>query len=175
MICKFAPTYRERKSALQNGKLSPQKIKETIVFLVTYSLVGLIGFGANLGAFSVMLRNDIPVGVATGTAFLIGGQVSFVAHDRITFGRVDLHLEHWWQRWWRMMGGQAAGFTVNGAVANGLLLADRISSFSVATQYVYIAATASGAIVTCCAAKFYSHKEGSDESPAEAPDEHTQE
>lgn len=157
---------------MPNGKVSPQKLKETIVFLMTYSFIGgTFGLGANVAAFAIMMKNDVPVGVATGTAFLIGGQVSFIAHDRITFGRVDLHLEHWWQRWWRMMGGQAAGFMVNGTVANGLLLLDNASSFNVGTQYVYVAATASGALVTCCAAKFYSHKEGPDNGPAESSDE----
>lgn len=154
-----------------NRKISLKKTKETIIFLVKYSLVGVtFGFGANLAAFTVMIKNDIPVGVATATAFLIGGQASFFAHDRITFGRVELDLEHWWQRWWRMMLGQAAGFMVNGVVANGLLLLDRLSSLSIGTWYVYLAATACGAIVTCTAAKFYSHKSGRDVGPAKSPE-----
>lgn len=151
-------------------KITWAKFKENVTFLVTYSLVGIVfGFGTNYLVFTIMIRNDIPVGVAITTPFLVGGQASFFAHDSITFGRVVLELERWWQRWWRMMTGQWGGLAVNVSVTNALLFIDSLTAATINTLTVYLAATFGGAVVTMCAAKFISHKSGSsNDSPDES-------
>lgn len=151
-------------------KITKAKTKEIIIFLITYSLVGgVFGFGTNYLVFNYMISRDIPVTVAITTAFMIGGQASFFAHDNITFGRVELELEHWWQRWWRMMTGQWGGLAVNVAISNVLLLIDKLTSASISTQTIYFTATFSGAVVTICAAKFISHKSGSSNDSPDEP------
>lgn len=142
-------------------------IKETIVFLATYSLVGLFGLGANLGAFTLLLKGDVPLSFATGVAFLVGGQVAFVSHDNITFGRRVVTLPRWQQRWKEMMFGQGLGFLTNYAIANSLIFMG-----SGGTKTVYLAATLSGAIVTCGWANYRSHKKEPNINPAEHAHKH---
>lgn len=142
-------------------------IKETVIFLVTYSLVGLIGFGANLGMFTLLLKADVYLSFATGLAFLFGGQVAFVCHDNITFGRRVVTLPRWQDRWKQMMVGQMFGFMTNYAVANSLILIETTS-----TEIVYLAATVSGATVTCAWANYRSHKKEPDTDPAEPASGH---
>lgn len=144
------------------------RLKESVVFLMTYSLVGVIGFTANAVSFALLLKGGVAVTFGTGIAFLIGGQVAFVCHDRFTFGNRVVDLDRWQQRWRRMMAGQMFGFLVNWTVANSLVQAGGI-----ATWLVYLAATVCGAIVTCCWANYYSHKKGSNPDPAEYAQEHT--
>lgn len=145
-------------------------VRETFIFLVTYCLVGLIGFGANVLSFSALHRLGMPLSFATGIAFLIGGQVAFVSHDRVTFGRRVVDLDRWQQRWRRLVTGQLVGFLVNWAMANTLILVGGIDTWK-----IYLAATCSGATVTCLWANYYSHKKGPNIGPAQSPDEHTQE
>jgi putative flippase GtrA len=142
-------------------------IKETVIFLTTYSLVGLIGFGANLGMFALLLSTGVYLSFATGLAFLFGGQVAFVCHDNITFGRRVVTLPRWQDRWKQMMLGQMFGFMTNYAVANSLILIERGS-----TSTVYLAATVCGASVTCAWANYRSHKKEPNTDPAESAEEH---
>ncbi len=144
------------------------KIRETVTFLATYSLVGLIGFGANLGMFTLLLEAGVYLSFATGIAFLFGGQVAFVCHDNITFGRRVVTLPRWQDRWKQMMLGQVFGFMTNYGVANSLILFETGS-----TSTVYLAATVSGAMVTCGWANYKSHKREPDNDPAEPAREHT--
>lgn len=143
-------------------------VKETAIFLVTYTLVGFIGFGANLGMFSLLLKADVYLSFATGIAFLFGGQVAFVCHDNITFGRRVVTLPRWQDRWKQMMFGQGLGFMTNWTIANSLILIGEGSD----TRTVYLAATFSGALVTCGWANYKSHKKEPDTSPATTTDEH---
>lgn len=147
-------------------KVTFMKTWKLFVFVVTYSFVGLFGLGANVGSFLALQKLGVPLNFATGIAFLIGGQVSFVAHDRITFGDTIVKLKRWQQRWRRMVTGQLVGFLVNWAVANTLILIGGIDTWK-----VYLAATLSGAIVTIIWAKYYSHGQDPNEGPAESRDE----
>jgi len=156
---------------LRTRKIPWAKVKEESIFLVTYSLVGIVfGFGTNYLVYTIMISKDVPAMMAISTAFLVGGQASFFAHDNITFGRVELELEHWWQRWWRMMTGQWGGLAMNVSVTNGLLFIDWLTPATISTQTIYLAATFGGAVVTICAAKFISHKPGSSKSPDDSPE-----
>lgn len=143
------------------------KIRETVIFLTTYSLVGLIGFGANLGMFTLLLEAGVYLSFATGIAFLFGGQVAFVCHDNITFGRRVVTLPRWQDRWKQMMLGQMFGFMTNYGVANSLILFETDS-----IRTVYLAATVSGAMVTCGWANYRSHKKESNTDPAEPASGH---
>jgi putative flippase GtrA len=142
-------------------------LKETAIFLLTYSLVGLIGLGANIGTFTLLLRADVYLSFATGISFLVGGQVAFISHDQITFGRRVVTLPRWQDRWKQMMLGQMLGFLANYLVANSLILAEIEN-----TKMVYMAATFSGAVVTSSWANYRSHKKEPNNDPAVSADEH---
>jgi putative flippase GtrA len=147
-------------------KVTLAKMWKLFVFAITYSFVGLFGLAANVGSFMALQKLGVPLNFATGIAFLIGGQVSFVAHDRITFGNTIVKLKRWQQRWRRLITGQLVGFLVNWAVANTLILIGGIDTWK-----IYLAATLCGAIVTITWAKYYSHKQEPDDGPAEPRDE----
>lgn len=130
--------------------------------LVKYCTVGLIPFTANFLTFNLFLTLGITVGFATGIGFVVGGQVAFWAHDRLTFGDRHVSLKGWARRWRRFMPGQMAGFTLNWLAANALV------EFTNAHAYViYTLATVAGVVGTFSWTNWFSHKDDSSTSPAE--------
>ncbi len=84
-----------------------------VLLVAKYALVALIPLLANFLTFRLLLENDVTVKSAIMAAWLVGGQVSFWSHDRLTFGDRHVSLHGWIGRWWKFMPGQAGGFLVN--------------------------------------------------------------
>ena len=109
-----------RQAALRAHSLVLGVLKR--VRFAMYTLVGLIPFSANLMTTIILLHtSDMNAETISRISFIVGGQVSFWAHDRITFGNQALELKGWLTRLIVFMGGQGLGFVVN-FIATSLLV-----------------------------------------------------
>lgn len=117
-----------------------------------YLVVGLIPFTANLGTFQLLSLAGISVGFATSLAFLVGGQVAFWSHDRISFGDRYTELLGWPRRWRRFMPGQLAGFGLNWSTANLLAEFSELSGI-----IIWALATVAGITATFSWTNWFSH------------------
>lgn len=136
------------------AKTAKDHLKETARRMVRYALVALIPVSVNAGTFLALLLSGVTVEFATGLAFLVGGQVAFWSHDRLSFGDRYETTEGWPRRWRWLMIGQLLGFLLNWLVANSLAQIDNIYVW-----VIYVGATAGGSLVTFSWANLVSHKE----------------
>lgn len=77
-----------------------------------YITVGIIPLLANALSVAILSLNGFSPEDAARTGFLVGGQVSFWAHDRITYRDRYPTIHGWTGRWGWFMLAQAAGFLV---------------------------------------------------------------
>jgi putative flippase GtrA len=134
-----------------------------------YSVVGVIPFAANFSAFNLLLFTGVSVDDATGVAFVIGGQVSFWSHDRLTFGDRHMSLRGWRRRWVLFMPGQLLGFVLNSLSAGAMV---QFTDWS--TYVVYGLATVCGVIGTFTWNNLISHRAPLPTCPVDPSDEHAQ-
>jgi len=95
--------------------------KTRLVRALTYCAVGILPFLANLGSFKALIAVGMSIELSTGIGFMVGGQVSFWSHDRLTFGDRHVSLKGWRLRWVKFMPGQFLGIALNSLTANALV------------------------------------------------------
>lgn len=109
--------------------------------VVLYAIVALLPVSASSVTFFLLLHTDATVQTINMIAIVVGGQVSFLSHDRLTFGDRHSSLAGWRDRWIKFMPGQAGGFVINSLAAGILVWID----LSAATVYVGAMLTSGGA------------------------------
>jgi putative flippase GtrA len=85
-----------------------------------YSLVGIIPFAANALTTIILSYYGFSAEDAARTGFLVGGQFSFWAHDRITYRDRYPTIHGWTGRWAWFMLANATGFVVTYLATLGL-------------------------------------------------------
>lgn len=147
--------------------------------LAKYGIVGVIPFTANVttiiiltamgvGVMSIVIPGisvefwnrqiDTPgfrfgIDIATCLSFLIGGQVAFWCHDRLTFSDRHVSLAGWQRRWKKFMPGQAVGIGLN--FSTGFVIATFAADTS--RSATWIICTVMGVIGTFLWTNLYSH------------------
>ena len=147
--------------------------------LAKYGIVGIIPFSANVttiialtsmgvGVLNVFipditidfwkLHGSTPsfrfgIDIAVSVSFLIGGQVGFWSHDRLTFSDRHVSLTGWQKRWKKYMHGQAVGIALN--LSTGFIIA----TFAPGTprSVAWLLCTVIGALGTYLCTNLYSH------------------
>lgn len=85
-----------------------------------FTTVGIIPFTSNILMVFTLTCFELSPEDASRIGFLFGGQVSFWAHDRITYRDRYPTLEGWMGRWAWFMLAHATGFLVTYLVTLGL-------------------------------------------------------
>lgn len=117
----------------------------------TYVIVGFIATICNTITFYTTRSLDVPILAANTLAFLAGGQVGFVLHDRITFRTRHPSLTGIVSRWYRFVVGNFVSLGANVLVAT-LLVTARIQD-----NVVYVSALVIGGCVSYSWNNFVSH------------------
>lgn len=126
---------------------------------VRHYVVVAISLAFNFAVFTIAMKTGVNIQTSNMIAYLVGGQVNFVGHDRYTYAHLGLPSGGWRARWVKFMSGQFAGFTTNSMVAALLVIVGAPALVIYAGAMVV-----SGALVFVWI-RFFSHKAPPDSQP----------
>lgn len=124
--------------------------------VIRHYIVVLVSLACNFTIFTIAMQIGVNVQTSNMVAYLVGGQVNFVGHDRYSYGHLDLPNKDWPTRWIKFMSGQFAGFTTNSIVAALLVIV------GAPTLVIYAGAMIVSGTLVFVWIRFYSHKEPPD-------------